>query len=111
MWRSASSQCLHGAEGRSDSPLRVTIFWLLLEYRMPLLHLLLGVAVATDAALPNRAARIPTDAAKAVFIADEAAAKRGGLSEVAVLGSSHLSSLPKDFDMRHLAGLIDKLAA
>jgi hypothetical protein len=46
-----------------------------------------------------------------VAIADEAAARRGDLSKVAVLGTAHLSALPKDFDPRRLAGLLDKLAA
>jgi hypothetical protein len=55
--------------------------------------------------------RSATESATAVAIADEAAARRGNLSQVAVLGTAHLSELPKDFDMSRLAGLIDKLAA
>lgn len=52
-----------------------------------------------------------TENAIAVAIADEAAARRGNLSRVAVLGTAHLSALPKDFDMRRMAVLIDKLVA
>lgn len=56
---------------------------------------------------PNK----PTSAAEAVFIADKAATDRGQRSAVAVLGTTHLSSLPKDYDVRHFARLLDRLAA
>ena len=55
---------------------------------------------------PNK----PTAAAEAVNIADRAAADRGDRSQVAVLGTAHLSSLPKDFDTHRFASQLDKLA-
>lgn len=47
----------------------------------------------------------------AVAIADAAARERGDLSQVLVLGTAHLSSLPKDFDRTRFDDLIDRLAA
>ena len=70
---------------------------------------LAAISVNNDSSTPSLKAT--TEIATAVAIADEAAAKRGDLSEVTVLGTAHLSSLPKDFEMRRLARLIDKLAA
>jgi hypothetical protein len=72
------------------------------------------VALGALAATSIQAAPQPrpaTEIANAVAIADEAAARRGDLSQVAVLGTAHLSALPKEFDTRRLEGLIDKLAA
>lgn len=54
----------------------------------------------------------PSEAAKAVYLADAAAKERGNRSEIAVLGTSHLrQSLPKDFDFKRFRPLIDKLVA
>ena len=46
----------------------------------------------------------------AIDYADEAAEQRGDRSELLVLGTSHLSSLPDDFDTSRLDPLIDALA-
>ncbi|KLE35008.1 DUF5694 domain-containing protein [Aurantiacibacter luteus] len=43
--------------------------------------------------------------------ADAAARERGNLSQLAVLGTSHLSSLPDDFDTARFDALLDRLAA
>lgn len=51
-----------------------------------------------------------TEFAQAVYLADKAAAERGGLSQIAVLGTSHLSSLPTDFDKSRLTPLLNRLA-
>jgi hypothetical protein len=75
------------------------------------IHLMASAALAASSSQAEAQLKAPTEAAKAVAIADEAAARRGDLSQVAVLGTAHLSALPKEFDMRRLAGLIDKLAA
>ena len=64
-------------------------------------------AAPPPVAFPNR----PTPAAAATALADEAAAKRGGRSEIAVLGTPHLSALPDKYDTRRFALLLDKLAA
>jgi len=72
------------------------------------------VALGALAATSIQAAPHPrpaTEIANSVAIADEAAVRRGNLSQVAVLGTAHLSSLAKDFDTRRLAGLVDKLGA
>ena len=71
-------------------------------------------AVAALSAQPGQhihPPKAPTESAMAVAIADAAAARRGDLSQVAVLGTAHLSGLPEDFDKTRLSALIDKLAA
>jgi hypothetical protein len=55
--------------------------------------------------------KIDTEFAQAVYLADQAALQRGELSQIAVLGTSHLSSLPADFDKSRLAPLLSRLAA
>lgn len=65
------------------------------------------LAAATPIALPPR----ETANARAVAIVDEAARKRGNRSHVLVLGTAHLSHLPKSFDTTRLKPLIDRLAA
>lgn len=63
------------------------------------------------------AAAVPAAAASApppvdpVTLADRAAERRGDRSQVLVLGTAHLSNLPKDFDFSRFAPLLDKLAA
>jgi len=52
-----------------------------------------------------------TDHARAVLQADQAAAKRGQLSQIAVLATAHLSALPADFDQQRLVPLLQKLQA
>lgn len=52
-----------------------------------------------------------TDHARAVLQADQAAAKRGQLSQIAVLATAHLSALPADFDLARLAPVLAKLQA
>jgi hypothetical protein len=52
-----------------------------------------------------------TEDAKAVYLADAAARRRGQRSELAVLGTPHLSSLPADFDRGRFRPLIDRLKA
>ncbi|HET9398588.1 MAG TPA: hypothetical protein VFO45_07205, partial [Sphingomicrobium sp.] len=71
----------------------------------------MAFAALSASSQPSPQLKPATEAANAVAIADDAAARRGNLSQVAVLATAHLSALPKDFDMRRLAGLIDKLAA
>lgn len=75
------------------------------------IQLMAFAALAAPSSQSDPQLRPTTEIANAVAVADEAAARRGNLSQVAVLGTAHLSALPKDFDMRRLAGLIDKLAA
>lgn len=73
--------------------------------------LLLSAALLNPAEAPAAIANPKTDSefAQAVYLADQAALQRGGLSQVAVLGTSHLSSLPADFDKRRLAPLLNRL--
>lgn len=65
----------------------------------------------TQAPAPVTHPKIDTEFAQAVYLADQAAQQRGGLSQIAVLATSHLSSLPADFDKSRLAPLLSKLAA
>lgn len=53
----------------------------------------------------------PTPFAEAIAIADKAAADRGDRSAVAVLGTSHLSTLPKDYNIGNFSRLLDYLSA
>ncbi|QSB43501.1 hypothetical protein IDJ81_08860 [Tsuneonella flava] len=46
-----------------------------------------------------------------VTLVDRAAARRGDRSHVLVLGTAHLSTLPKDMDFTRFAPLLDRLAA
>lgn len=66
-----------------------------------------GVTSPPAVASPNK----PTPAAEAVAIADQAAAQRGDRNMVAVLGTSHLSGLPKDYDIKHFGRLLSQLSA
>ena len=56
--------------------------------------------------LAQAAAPLPADL---VDIVDEAAQERGDLTPVLVLGTSHLSSLPKNFPLERLDPLLDEL--
>ena len=56
--------------------------------------------------LAQAAAPLPADL---VDIVDEAAQERGGLTPGLVLGTSHLSSLPKDFPLERFDPLLDEL--
>ena len=56
--------------------------------------------------LAQAAAPLPADL---VDIVDEAAPERGDLTPVLVLGTSHLSSLPKDFPLERFDPLLDEL--
>ncbi|MEC8179877.1 MAG: hypothetical protein VX072_09430, partial [Pseudomonadota bacterium] len=56
--------------------------------------------------LAQAAAPLPADL---VDIVDEAAQERGDLTSVLVLGTSHLSSLPKDFPRERFDSLLDEL--
>jgi len=75
------------------------------------IHLVALGALSAQSGILNPSLKATTEIANAVAIADEAAACRGDLSQVAVLGTAHLSALPKEFDTRRLSGLVDKLAA
>lgn len=66
----------------------------------------LGLAVQMAASTPASG----TAVAQAVALADEAAARRGNRSEVLVLGTAHLSSLPKSFDRNRFRPLLQRLA-
>lgn len=51
----------------------------------------------------------PTKAAQAVYLVDKAARKRGDLSQIAVLGTSHLYYLPENFDISRFGPLLERL--
>jgi hypothetical protein len=65
----------------------------------------------TKAPAPVPATNAVTENAQAVYLADAAAERRGQRSELAVLGTAHLSSLPGDFDRKRFQPLIDRLKA
>lgn len=75
--------------------------------------LLLTATLLSQAEAPAAITNPKTDTefAQAVYLADQAATQRGGLSQIAVLATSHLSSLPADFDKSRLAPLLNRLAA
>lgn len=75
--------------------------------------LLLSAALLSPVEAPAAVANPKTDTefAQAVYLADQAATQRGGLSQIAVLATSHLSSLPADFDQSRLTPLLNRLAA
>ncbi len=75
------------------------------------LAMLFAAAASSAPPPPVVSTNRPTPPAEAVYIADRAAAERSGQSEVAVLGTSHLASLPSDFDRERFAPLLDRLAA
>ncbi len=83
---------------------------LLLSVSLPAL-LSAALLTPTEAPAPVTNLKIDTEFAQAVYLADQAAQQRGGLSQIAVLGTSHLSSLPADFDKIRLAPLLSRLAA
>ena len=62
-------------------------------------------AAAQDDAMPQ------ADHADPVSYVDDAARERGGLSQVLVLGTSHLTSLPDDFDTSTFDPMLDRLEA
>jgi len=78
-----------------------------------LITLLLSASLLspTEAPLAVVNPKTDTEFAQAVYLADQAAMQRGGLSQIAVLGTSHLSALPADFDKSRLAPLLKRLAA
>lgn len=71
------------------------------------------LALIAALSLPSVAVAQPQSAMPddPVALADKAARERGELSQVLVLGTSHLSSLPKGFDTARFDDLIDRLAA
>lgn len=75
--------------------------------------LLLSALLVSTAEAPAAVAKpkIDTEFAQAVYLADQAALQRGGLSQIAILATSHLSSLPADFDRSRLTPLLNRLAA
>jgi hypothetical protein len=79
-------------------------------FRRCLLSCLLLWQTAVAAAEPWQE-RPLTDHARAVLQADQAATKRGQLSQIAVLATAHLSALPADFDQQRLTPLLQKLQA
>lgn len=70
-----------------------------------------SLAHGQNVAGPTPAAQPLTAHAAAVLQADEAAARRGQRSQIAVLATAHLSALPAGFETRRLAPLLDKLQA
>ncbi|MXP27461.1 hypothetical protein GRI58_01320 [Porphyrobacter algicida] len=68
------------------------------------------LAILAAATSPVATANPQTQVAQAVDIGDTAARKRGDRSHVLVLGTAHLSHLPKTFDTARLKPLLDKLA-
>ena len=75
------------------------------------IHLVAVAALSAQSGPHTTSLKATTEIANAVAIADEAAARRGDLSPVAVLGTAHLSALPKEFDISRLSGLVEKLVA
>ena len=72
--------------------------------------LLTALLSPTEAPAAIAHPKVDTEFAQAVYLADLAAAERGGLSQIAVLGTSHLSSLPADFNKSRLNPLLERLA-
>lgn len=75
---------------------------------MILLTILAAATAVHAAPQPVREVNHPTPPAQVVFIAD--AARGAERSEVLVLGTAHLSSLPADFDRTRFNPLLDRLA-
>ncbi|MCJ9427951.1 DUF5694 domain-containing protein [Kordiimonas marina] len=77
--------------------------------------LLAAVEIPADAPAnapaPIAAPNPVTENAQAVYLADDAAKARGHRSELAVLGTAHLSHLPKDFDFNRFDPLLARLKA
>lgn len=69
----------------------------------------MSLFLASLIAAASQTAPAPTPPADPVAIVDEAARERGDLSEVLVLGTAHLSSLPEDFDRTRFEPLLDRL--
>jgi len=70
-----------------------------------------ALLAAADAPAQIRSPNTPTETAQAVYLADAAARTRGHRSELAVLGTSHLSALPDDFDLKRFRPLLGRLRA
>lgn len=64
-----------------------------------------------EAPAPITAINEPTESAKAVYLTDAAAEKRGHRSELAVLGTAHLRGLPGGFDLKRFRPLLNRLEA
>ncbi|UYH55259.1 DUF5694 domain-containing protein [Qipengyuania sp. SS22] len=69
----------------------------------------MSIFLAALLAATTPSAPIASEANDPVSTVDQAARDRGELSEVLVLGSAHLSSLPENFDTKRLNPLLDRL--
>ena len=67
------------------------------------MSLLLAAAIAASAPVAITAEGDPVD------VVDAAARERGDRSQVLVLGTWHLSALPKEFDLDRFDALLDRL--
>jgi hypothetical protein len=69
----------------------------------------MSIFLATLLAATMPSAPMTSEANDPVSIVDQAARDRGDLSEVLVLGSAHLSSLPENFDTARFDPLLGRL--